>query len=104
MNNKVEKLFLNIHNNSYPFDWKTPLGYLVAFVSEYAWSLSAASVCMQIFVFIFGTSYFFITFANDIAKDLAGLNMSARPSDGHREAKILKRFCEIVHIYSDIKE
>lgn len=88
----------------YPFDWRTPFGYLIAFIAEYAGALTGVCVYMQVLVLVFGTSYLFIIIAEDITQDLAALDIAAQSSDGNRDAKLMKYFCDLVEIYSDTKQ
>lgn len=60
----------------YPFNWKTPFGYLLAFLSQYIGiGVAVGGVYLQFFNLIVGSSWFFIFIAKEITKDLSTVNI-----------------------------
>lgn len=57
-----------------PFDWKNPIGYLVAFSMEYLTTILILSVILCQTSFTVGTSLMLIALAKDIANDLHSIN------------------------------
>lgn len=87
---------------SYPFDWKTPVGYLVAWFSQFTAFCAAFSISIPNISFFFGSCWLFIFVADDITKDLSTFN-AGKVKNGNRVVK-LKRFCDIIQVYTDAKQ
>lgn len=85
----------------WPFDWRTPFGFLFAVAVELiAWE------CSQ--MWILATNCFFngikrlsIAFAKDIMSDLQLLNVHEASKQSRTE--LIGRFCKIVNFYSDAR-
>lgn len=89
----------------YPFDWKTPHGYLIAFTAQYAGALTEVSIYTQIVVLVFGTCYLFVIIAEDITKDLEAFNTAARTvGSANWKAEMMMRLCNLLQIYTDAKQ
>lgn len=87
-----------------PFDWRTPHGYLPAYLSQCVGGASAV-LGVQFLNFVFGSCWLFIFIAEDITKDLAAFNTITKTttSDENR-AEVIKHFCDIVQNYTDAKQ
>lgn len=86
-----------------PFNWKTPFGYLVAFVSQYLGSTFVLTIFTVVMNLVYETCWFFITVARDIRKELTEFNADVRTSHENPE-KMTKRFVELIQIFSDAKQ
>ena len=92
--------------NYYIFDLGTESFYLIfqigehrlARFSQFAGGCATYSFCIPTFSIIFGSCWLFIFIAEDIAKDLANFNSNETTNEN------LKRFCDVVQMYSDAKE
>lgn len=54
----------------FPFDWRNPLGYLMACTSEYIGLITVARVGLQIIIFLSGSCWLLISMAHDIKCEL----------------------------------
>lgn len=82
-----------------PFDWKTPLGYLVAWFLQFAGGWATYSVIIPIFSFMIGLCWLFTFVAEDITRDVMAFN--ANVAAIKNSVKKMKQFCGIVQLYSD---
>lgn len=67
-----------------PFNWKTPLGYLIALLFECISSYYAALFLVPLLCFLFGSCFLLRSFVKDITNDLSLLNActtSAKPKN-----------------------
>lgn len=92
----------------WPFDWRTPFGYFLAWLSQ---STGVAAVTLAVIPFyciLFGSCWLFIVIARDITADVAAFNKvikTRRDSAGaDRLMASIHGFCDIVRNYSDVKE
>lgn len=85
-----------------PFDWKTPLGYPLAWIFQLAGGCSTFSMAILFVGFMVGSCWLFTFVADDITEDLKAFN-SAEATNENRVEK-LKRFYDIIEIYSDAKQ
>lgn len=87
-----------------PFDWKSPVGYVVAWLSEIL-ALSAGSLSIfPVLSSIFASSWLFITIADaDLTQEMANFNIDVKASGEHGDGELIIRFCNIVQLYSDAK-
>jgi hypothetical protein len=70
---------------------------------------AASSVCIVIAIpvlsLIFASSWLFITIADrDLTQELAAFNTDVEKSDGKDHNELVRRFCNIIKLYSDAKE
>lgn len=86
----------------WPFNWKTPIGYSVAFTIEFATDMCTQTWFVPTLGFFFGVCRLSITFAKDIASDLNFLNVGGTSTQ--RQAKLIERFCKIVELYGDARQ
>lgn len=86
----------------FPFNWKTPLGYLIALLFE-----TIAQFCVQVMqvpisCFFIGTCWFAMAFIDDILNDVTILNGYAKRM---RNAwKVQKQFYFIVQNIADVQQ
>lgn len=85
-----------------PFDWKTPFGYLIALLAEFATVHSSSFLFSPVASFFIGSAWLLICFIQDITSDLADLNVITTSIQSLTEMK--KRLCYIVGFYSDKKQ
>lgn len=93
--------FLLFFPPRFPFDYKTPFGYLGAFSVV---SIGAFfTICCEVYVicFIVGSTWLFSFFVQDIAKDLPNLNAVADGATNERQLKLC--FGNIARCHSDVK-
>lgn len=95
-----------IHENTrirYPFDWKSPPGYLVAWLAQFAGGAISGCIYGQ-FLSVFIASCWLFTFvAEDITQDVTAFNRQSTKAVKCR-AELKKRFCDIIQTYSDAKQ
>lgn len=88
-----------------PFDWRTPLGYIVAWSCQTAAGLS---ICAGVIVFglMFASSWIFVIIADDITQELATFNDDVKkPIKKLKDlVEIKQQFCDVIQIYADAKE
>lgn len=85
-----------------PFNWKTPLGYLVVQLSEAMSFLSIVSCLISTLCFYAGSCWLIIAFGKDIANDLDLLNVGGA---SNRNRKLTReRFGKIIQIHMDVKQ
>lgn len=87
----------------FPFDWKTPFGYLVAFALQSSGCICISWVYAQFTSFLFGSCWFFIFVAKDITTDFDTFNADVKSQDGNRQ-KLRENFCNLIEIFSDAKQ
>lgn len=97
-----EKPFFSCLFSRFPFNWKTPLGYLIAFSIV---SIGAFfTICCEVYVicFIVESTWLFSFFVQDIANDLPNLNAVADRSHAN-ERQLRQCFGKIARCHSDVK-
>lgn len=85
-----------------PFNWKTPLGYLIA---QLAQTLAAyfTLVCLaSVLCFLVGSCWLFITFIEDITQNLFVWNNDKTANRNHEDR--LKCYCNIIQSYVDVNQ
>lgn len=87
----------------YPFDWKTPVGYLVAWLAQHVSVLSMGFVNIQFPNLVIGSCWFFMFVAKDIADDVSAFNLVVKIRSNENRTKLTKRFFDIVRIHLDAK-
>lgn len=89
----------------FPFDWKTPLGYFMAWLSEVIGCYAACVAIIPVLSLIFALSWLFVTIANhDLIQDLVAFNIDVKASNGKDHGELMRHFCKIVQCHSDVKE
>lgn len=85
-----------------PFNWKTTSGYLIAYVGQVVVSFCTVYLSSPVLSFIIGSCWLFGAFINDIKNDLIAFN--GIESTNTNQVEIKKQFCQIVQLYSDVKQ
>lgn len=86
----------------WPFDWKKPLGYFMAWIMHSATVLTTSLSAILLFNFILESCWFFIVMVEDIGKDFTIFNNKLRVNSNRKEW--MKRFCDIIQFLSDAKQ
>ena len=86
----------------WPFNDKTPIGFLFASFFGDAGSFSIIIVYLSAISLLLGSCWLFISFAEDIENDLNVLNIRRRSSRSSTQMK--QHLCDIVKVYSDVQE
>lgn len=97
------KCFIVFVLSRFPFDWKTPFGFLMAIFSQMFGALFIVVIAMQVMNLVYESCWFFVAIARDLTKELAEFNKDVRPSNGNRE-QMTKRFCKLAQTFSDAKQ
>lgn len=97
--NEIDVLSFSIR---FPFDWKTPLTYAVAWSLQFAGGCGVFTIEMPFFGFYFGSCWLFVFIAGDITQDLVAFNKGELVNRNRVEK--MTRFCDIIRIYSDAKQ
>lgn len=85
--------------NRLPFNWKTPVGYIVTVIWMSASYFLILSCLLSTIWFYAGCCWLIITFVEDITNDLELLSVGSR-SDQRR----LERFGKIIQLHIDVKQ
>lgn len=92
----------------YPFDWKTPVGYIGCILIQALSFLCAAEAFIAVLVFIIGFCYFMTDFANDFRQNFLELNEYLMKANDNLIAidsnEIMKRLTDLIQFHSDAKE
>lgn len=86
-----------------PFDWRTPLGYSIALVSESLASYSMVFMGGPSACFFVGSCSLIMGFVKNITNDLSSLSVSAI-SKKNQKKKLKLRFYNILQDFSDAKQ
>lgn len=84
-----------------PFDWRTPLGYLIVLALESFVVSSIGFTNMPLICFIVGSCWLINSLVKDIANDLIDFNVSKK-NEVRMKAK--ENLCHIVQNFADIKQ
>lgn len=91
-----------------PFDWRTPSGYLVAWLTQCVEGASIVATDILFLGIVFGSSWLFIVIAEDITYDVIAFNnlvTTLKTEDNDSDhAELIKRFCDIIQQYMDAKQ
>lgn len=94
-----------VKKNRWPFDWKTPLGYLVVWIAQCAGIASIVVISVGFYGFVLGSCWLFIVIAKDITKDVTAFNNAVRTLKNNRDhAKLMETLRDIIQIYSNVKQ
>lgn len=86
----------------FPFNWKTPLGYLIAFLIEYVAMCAEVCTFIPLLSFFIGTCWVVAAFAKDLTDQLTHLNYHGQTNQSHAELK--GNFNKILQLYSDARQ
>lgn len=96
--------FLFEYQNRLPFDWHTPSGYLIAFLAQTIESFFTVYSACPILCIVVGSCWLFIAFVRELTSELPTLNAAIKSSDERRHLHVKKQLCEIIELYSDVKQ
>lgn len=100
----VEKSFYFFYPTWWPFDWKTPSGYLMAWVGQCAGVGTIITIPITFFNTVFGSKWLFMVIAEDITNDLAAFNSdTVKKLNESNRAGSMTRFCAIIQLYTNAK-
>lgn len=96
--------WFNVSCCRYPFDWRTPLGYLVAWVGQ-CLGIAGLMTSIPFFNIIFGSSWLFYVMTEDIINEVAAFNKTLKIAnvDGDRVA-VIEHFHNVIQCYADVKQ
>lgn len=95
-------LFTIRFSNRFPFDYRSPLGYLVTGPIEYGieWCIAGCSNCASIMVI--GSGFMLISLTKDLSTELRNCNeISENPT---KQFELYKKLSEFVELHSDAKQ
>lgn len=93
-----------------PFDWKTPIGYIITLAFLYATTFFALSCLIPILSLVIGCGWFALIFTEEIQNDVKTLNKICQKSSDkkHKKHRNIQKFEEsfiiIMQDYSALKE
>lgn len=97
--------FQSKQNSRWPFDWKTPVGYFVVWISQCAGIVAAGTTATLFFDMIFGSCWLFIVIAQDITDDVIAFNKTVNAIENtERIAKLMEEFSDLITYYLDAKQ
>lgn len=91
--------FICVCKKRFPFDWKTPCGYLAAFLSQCAGAVAITCAYMHFLNIAIGAVCLFVYIAEDITNDLAAFNTDINTPKPNRAD-----FCNVVQTYLNAKQ
>lgn len=95
-------LFLLFVLLRWPFNWRTPVGYLIT-LSIQCVAIYATVFCAIPLVHLFiGTLWLSISFVEDVTNDLQFLTVDQSSNQNYMESR--QHFCNIVHFYGNAKQ
>lgn len=97
-------VFFSISGKRWPFDWKTPFGFLVAWLGQCAGLASDEISATLFFGIVLGSNLLFIVIAEDITNEVAEFNNIVESHKKKDRGKLLKRFCGIIQLHTDGKQ
>lgn len=92
----------------WPFDWKTPFGYLVAWSGECAGVTAVTITVIPFFGMIFASNWLFIVIVEDMTGDVTTFNniikMRKDKDIASDHVELVERFSNIVQHNTDTKQ
>lgn len=88
-----------------PFNWKTPLGYLIAISLEFAGAYVSTTFATILYPLFIGSCFLVKTCVEDITSDLHPLNVDDKIAWRKKHAEAMKVIlCNAVQHHSDMKQ
>lgn len=87
----------------WPFDWKTPCGYLLAWFVEYVGLTAIVVTSTPLYCIVFGSCFLLIVIAKDITQDTVAFNTAVKTINAKDRTQLMKQFCKIVRNWEDAK-
>lgn len=88
----------------WPFDWKTPFGYLMSWLIEFTGTIIVGMIAIPCFNMIVGSCWLLIVIAKDITNDVTLFNNIVKKLEKCVRAETTESFFDIIQNYSDTKE
>lgn len=88
---------------SYPFNWRTPIGYLIALLSQCGSSFVTLYNICPIICFLVGTCWALIGCCVDISNELPHLNTIEAPR-GKGCSELKARICSVARMLAGVKQ
>lgn len=88
-------------HSRFPLKWRTPFGYLVAFLIESGAAFAAISSFIPMLSFLSGSCLLFVSFIKDTTADLWLFNVTD-PKKSDNKVKV--PFFNIIQMHSELKE
>lgn len=95
-------IFLSRPSSRWPFNEKTPLGFLVSTFFQFAENFSIFNIILSVLSFLLGSCWLFISIGEDIKNNLSGLKI--RQKSERNSMQVKQQLCDIVETFSDAKE
>lgn len=86
----------------WPFNWKTPIGYIFVYLDEFTTQNIGALFCVPLLGILVGSCWLTVAYVNDISDELAFLESNKMSKKSANELK--EPFCKTINLYSDAKE
>lgn len=101
---KFLSMFFSSSMTSWPFDWKTPWGFVIVWLCESAGCAATMFAILPLIFYLFGSCWLFAFIADDIADDLTAFNETVKASNAENRSELSDKFCAIMQFYADAKE
>lgn len=85
----------------FPFNWKTPFGYLFAFSSQCLEAITTISSLLPMMCFLAGSCWLLVYFIEDITNDLSRFNLKSEKKANARKKN--EQFCNIMKLHGNLK-
>lgn len=92
----------NFEFRRYPFEWKTPQGYFIAFSLQYSLVLCTAHIGICNTGFITGSCWMLISLAKDIKEDIHMINEKAQINTNRLE--LMGEFSQLLSYHSNVRQ
>lgn len=97
----MESLFLFILSRT-PFDWRTPIGYLIIYSIEFSAAFYMTHIAACLFGTLFTSCSIIFTFCNEIKNDIHALDESSKGDES--PVILMKRIVDIVGFHATAKQ
>lgn len=99
---------LSIVSKRWLIDRKTPSGYLVAWLGQFAGSVACLITVVLCFDIVFGSSWLFIVIAEDITNDVTAFNSIVKllkhKAKISNRTRLMRQLIDVIRVYTDAKQ
>lgn len=88
----------------WPFDWRTPFGYFVAWSAQFAGITANIISSAPFFDIVLGSSWLFNVMVEDMRNDVAAFNGIVQTLKRNERVVLMESFCDCIRNYSDAKQ
>lgn len=88
----------------WPFDWRAPFGYLVAWRAQIVGFFALVVSASPFFHIFFGSCWLLNVIVQDLTNDMAAFNNTDEIQNDNNRVKLMKVFCKIIQDYSEAKQ